>query len=135
MTQAARKEFDNWESEADVTAMLCYSTINGQQLILDFNGDSIAVTVPSDYKDSGEFSIECKTYPKLSQKVNNYSKSKKLSATKLFQVIADTIMDLGLLGGDDDDDGFVGIADNADNEYEEPEEPMQPSEKKRKNVG
>jgi len=91
--------------------------------------------VPTDYPTGGDFSIECKTYSKLTKKVNKYAKSRKLTATKLFQVIANTIMDLGLLGGDDDE-GFVGIADNADNEYEEPEEPVQPStEKKRKNVG
>jgi len=113
-----RTEFDNWVGSAETTGMLDFNSVSNSEgiLILDFCGDKVTITVPDDYPE-GEFYVDCEAHPTLSEKVNDHVMGKKISATQLFQFIADKIVEMDLLGtgdndgGDGSDDDFVGVED------------------------
>jgi ubiquitin-conjugating enzyme E2 Q len=110
-----RNEFDNWVTNAETTGMLDFNSISKSEgiLILDFCGDKVTITVPDDYPE-GEFYVDCSAHPALSEKVNDHVMGKTISATVLFQFIADKIVEMDLLGtgdGDDGSDDFGCVAD------------------------
>jgi len=124
-----RNEFDEWLNNAETTGMLDFHSVSNSEgiLILDLCGEKITITVPDDYPE-GEFYVDCQAHPGLSEKVNDHIMGKKISATNLFQYIADKIVEMDLLGTGDDDGGdgsdeFVGVEDVAEQEdpYVKPE--------------
>jgi len=59
------------------------------------------------------FFVDCQSHSQLSEKVNDCVMGKKVSASKLFQMLADNIVSMDLLGmGGGDDDDFIAVADD-----------------------
>lgn len=112
-------------------------------MILDLCGDKVTITVPDDYPE-GEFYVDCDVHPSLrfdrqflvlsnqfidincrSEKVNDYCMGKTISATILFQFIADKIVEMDLLGTGNDDDGSDDFGCVADGDHDDGIDPYE----------